>query len=899
MVQQNAMTGQSKPNPALGVVGNWLGQWLTPQGNTLRSQLLLTILPVVLVPLLIASGIGYRVVQQRTEERLQRQLTDQSLLASGSTLAVLDELLTLPRVIANSPLVINEALAGSNEAANAGLDKLSVSELESKFTNTKLLRDHKSLNKYLQETVETAEISEISVTNRYGFNVAYSRPTTDFVQSDEDWWQRAKQDGVWISPPDFDFASKARTVELVQSIINPGDQQFVGVIRAVLPARKFSLLADYLQRTGISGSQRVQIIDSQTLGIIDTFSPQGFRKETKTIGAETVEAVITALSEIDFPADASATNIEAYEAQITKALSNQKQVRELSLILSENNIVLLSFIHKNRLYKVATIPTTKWVAIASMERREIASAGQELLLLFAVTAILLSGLTSGLIILLARQLSLPLANLADYSNQVASGDLTVAATPEGTRETRLLARTFNQLVSRTRTLLTAQEADTHKAKLFARIASAPADNLRAMRTIAEDALPDIQEILQADRVFFYRLSSNGSGLVESEVTTSNYRRATSYPNQKAFIPPNLLTEDIEVTTTVIDDVAKEIGEDSDAYYQCMELLDVKSSLIVPMAVDNALYGFWMVHHCEALHPWQPVEVAFVEQLSVQFQLVVERLNSLSEAQDARQVSETLSKKLQQQKERLQQQIAELTHTFKTETSSSQSTPKALEVNASEDLSDVFQNTFTHLLQLTANVEHINSQLKTSLAQTEETAVKVVEPMTYQTQAALTMLATLQPLIQTIPELVDVAQKALHRCRSFSGISNNIKQLQALDQPHAQNIEQETDKSANSTSVYLGLIDKEIGNISNTLNKIQVQINNGTEYVKDAQHHIEEVLKGEQQIDQLLQGLSFININQLQMTQAVDNLAKSMTLSSERTSNLTEEIDSVLDAEHRL
>ncbi|MEA5467048.1 GAF domain-containing protein [Leptothoe sp. PORK10 BA2] len=900
MIQQNAITNQSKSNSALRIVGNWLAaQGLTPQGNSLKIQLLLTILPVVLVPLLIASGIGYRVVQQRTEKSMQRQLEDQSLLASGSARAVLDELLTLPRNIATNPLVINEALAGGNEAAKAGLDQLDISELESKFAGTKLLRNHQALNKYLQETVETAEISEILVTNRYGFNVAYSRPTTDFVQSDEDWWQGAKQDGVWMSPPDFDFASKARTIELVHAIINPNDKQFVGVIRAILPARRFSLLADYVQRTGMSGSQRLQIIDGQTLGIIDTFSPEGFRKETKIIGAETVEAVITALNDIDLSSDSSATNIKTYEAQIVEALNSQKQVRQLSVTSLENNTFLVSFSHQNRLYKVATIPTTSWVAIASMEGRQIASAGQELLLLFAATAIVLGGLTSALIILLARQLSLPLANLADFSNQVASGDLAVAAIPEGTRETRLLAGTFNQLVARTRTLLTAQEAETDKAKLFARIASAHAKDLRAMRTVAEDAASDIQKILHADRVFFYRFSASSSGVVESEVATAKYPRAASYPNPKTLVPPSLLKEEIEVTTTVFDNVAKVLGEDSDAYHQCMELLDVKSSLIVPMAVDDALYGFWMVHHCQALHKWQPVEVAFVEQLSTQFQLVVERLNSLSEAQDARQVSETLSKKLQQQKEGLQQQIAELTHTFKTQASSLNSTPTDFAGNAPEDLSDIFQKTFTHLLQLTANVEHINSQLKTSLAQTEETAVKVVEPMTYQTQAALAMLATLQPLIQTIPELVDVAKKALQRCRSFSGISNNIKQLKTLNQPHTQSIEPETDKKSHDTSVYLNLIDQEIENISNALNKIQVQISSGTEHVKDAQYHMEEVLKGEQQIDQLIQGLSFININQLQMTQAVDDLTKTMTLSSERTSSLTEEIDSVLNTERRL
>ncbi|MEM6253098.1 MAG: GAF domain-containing protein [Cyanobacteria bacterium P01_D01_bin.156] len=870
---------------------DWLAKRLTPRGKSLRAQLLLTILPVVIGPLLIAGAVGYRVVQQRTENRLQTQLANQALLASGGTRAVVDELLALPRAIANSPLVVNEALAGGNEAEKAGLNQLPVPDLESQFADKKLVRFHRALNDYLQETVETADISEILVTNRYGFNVAYSRPTTDFVQSDEEWWQRGKEDGVWISPPDFDFASKARVVELVQSIVNPQDDEFVGVIRAVLPARKFSLVADYLKRTGISGSQRVQLIDGETLGIIDTFSPQGFRQGEKVIGGEILEEVITEISKIKSSTDNSPSSIDSYVSQITRTLEDKTQLKQLAVIPSENDTVLLSFVHGNRLYKVANVPNTRWIAVASMESREIVTAGQQLLLLFAATSLLLGGLTSGLIIFLARQLSLPLTHLSDYSKQVATGDLTVQAVPEGTKETHVLAHTFNQLVASTRSLLTAQEAETEKANLFARIASTPVTSLRGIRTIVEESLPEIQGILQVDRAFFYRLNLNGSGIVESEVLNDPYQRATNYPHREALIPPQLLVESTKVKTAVINDLMR-VSDSSTAYHQCMDLLDVKSSLIVPLYVDGALYGFWVTHHCKNLHQWQPVEIAFMEQLATQFQLVFERLMSLNQARDARQVSETLSNKLKQQKLGLQKQVAELTQLLSTQPSSEPLTMLAEDVST-EHISDLFQNTFSRLLQLTANVEHINSQLKTSLTQTEEAAIQVVEPMNCQTQAALAMLETLQLATQDVPTLVETAQKALKRCRSFSGISSNLSKLHTLDsQDVLPDIENSAENPQN-TEVFLDLVHREMDNISEALVKIEQQVNGGSNQIKDAQLHMEAAFKGGQQLDQLLQGMSLININQLQMTRAVDDLIQLMTLASERTSSLTEEIDSTL------
>ena len=220
------------------------------QGVNLRRQLLATILPALIAPLAISSFVGYRLVQQQVEAQIDLQLQNQAMLASEGTSAVLNDLLDLPRVIADSPLVINEALVGGQQAELAGLDKLTNRELEERFQETKLLRIHNALNAYLQETIETADISEISITERNGFNIAYSEPTTDFVQSDETWWQKGKNEGLWIGPPDFNFTAKGFTVELAQAIYDPQSGAFLGVVKAVLPTRKFSLVAKYVKRTG-------------------------------------------------------------------------------------------------------------------------------------------------------------------------------------------------------------------------------------------------------------------------------------------------------------------------------------------------------------------------------------------------------------------------------------------------------------------------------------------------------------------------------------------------------------------------------------------------------------------------------------------------------------------------
>ncbi len=50
--------------------------------------------------------------------------------------------------------------------------------------------------------------AELFVTNQYGTNVAQSGITTDYRQDDEDWWQKAKVNGISIGKAEYDESAK-------------------------------------------------------------------------------------------------------------------------------------------------------------------------------------------------------------------------------------------------------------------------------------------------------------------------------------------------------------------------------------------------------------------------------------------------------------------------------------------------------------------------------------------------------------------------------------------------------------------------------------------------------------------------------------------------------------------
>ncbi len=798
-------------------------------GTSLRSRLLQTILPVVLLPLVLASAVGYRIIAQRTESRVQQQLADQALLASEGTTAVLNDLLDLPRSIADSPLVVNEAKAGSLEAEASELEGRAIDDLETEFATSKLLRQHNALNTYLEKTVETADIDEILVTESHGFNVAYSSPATDFVQSDEDWWQNGKAKQQWIGPPDFDYASKGFTVELVQAIRDPSDDSFVGVIRAVLPTRKFSLLADYLKRTGLSGSQRVQLIDGGTLRTIDTFSSQGFHKNRDIIGGQPVEQLITAFVKATEKPSTSAD-------QVLSALKSKATAEQISLPLFDKTLQMASFTTQDRQYKIAKIPNSNWVAIASMDESEIATAGRDSLRFLALLTLSLGALTTGLIFWLSRQLSDPLGRLTKQAEGLSAGNFDLAVEPTGTSETRFLTQTFNQLAVQVKGLLNDQRKETRKAQIFADITGSPVMALADIKPLIESSVQGALDILQVDRVAFCPVDSHLATILGQVIVRwrslpgESHLAEQALPNNSSsfhWLPANKSSsadsgyDAVNEQVIVLNDTAA--VELDESHRQFLSNMSVKSSLSVPVFTEvedsePCLLGYLIAHDCQRAHVWQPDEISFMQQLAAQLKLVVDRLTatenmrrSRSETQDSRraaqqsqQQAETIARRQQQQasafrrqEENLQQQIVVLTQEIEGVSRGDLTVRAQVSEGKLKTVVNLFNATVAKLEELVTQIQRSTRQVDTVFSHNEQAAVELTEVARQQRQEAAKTLATVKAVYEAMDSVVDIAQEASQGARQVAekaeageaAIYQTSEKIQALNQSATNAVKQ--------------------------------------------------------------------------------------------------------------
>ncbi|MFH1855763.1 MAG: ATP-binding protein [Candidatus Omnitrophota bacterium] len=75
--------------------------------------------------------------------------------------------------------------------------------------------------------------AEEFITNKYGVNVAQSGKTTDYYQADEEWWQVAKEDGLYMGDVEYDRSAKVWS-NIIAMRIEDEKQNFLGVFKATL-----------------------------------------------------------------------------------------------------------------------------------------------------------------------------------------------------------------------------------------------------------------------------------------------------------------------------------------------------------------------------------------------------------------------------------------------------------------------------------------------------------------------------------------------------------------------------------------------------------------------------------------------------------------------------------------
>ena len=455
--QQYPLNDQTdRPNPAQKQ-GSAISKATTAQGNPLGRQLLQTLLPVALLPLVVASGLGFLVTRRSERANALFLLQEESFLASeAASLFIEDNFDDVDELLLN-PLVTQALNLADEKVKTDKLAERPIDQLDQQFNQTKLVTANPVFNDYLAKLTAVEGLGETIITERNGLNVGYSQITSDFVQRDEEWWIVAQQEGRSIEPAEFDESSQTFAISLASALTPSGTEDFLGVMRQLVPIDVLNeQIATYVTAS-ISGTQQVQVLDVRTGTPFSTINAEGVVPgDIELIGGDSVVQIAKGMQDFlgreGVEGSIDALNQELSALGVGKIVSAEQVETEVGQTLLT---VLIETQDKE--FSLSTVPSTPWVAIASVDLAQINSAGNDLLIVFALTALILGAAVALVVQIFARQLSRPLQILTTTAESATAGDLDARASIEGSSETQILGQSFNQLLEQIQTLIDRQK----------------------------------------------------------------------------------------------------------------------------------------------------------------------------------------------------------------------------------------------------------------------------------------------------------------------------------------------------------------------------------------------------------------------------------------------------------
>ena len=120
------------------------------------------------------------------------------------------------------------------------------------------------------ESARSEDFDWMRLTDRNGLDVVVTDVSSDFVHTDEDWWQRTWSDGVAIGEVAYDQKADSWAIDISMRIDDPATGEPVGVLMAALNVASLHGLTDRYRQRGYG--ERITVADHNGLLIAETAS---------------------------------------------------------------------------------------------------------------------------------------------------------------------------------------------------------------------------------------------------------------------------------------------------------------------------------------------------------------------------------------------------------------------------------------------------------------------------------------------------------------------------------------------------------------------------------------------------------------------------------------------------
>ncbi len=326
---------------------------------------------------------------------------------------------------------------------------------------------------------------QLFVTDVYGGVLAATDRTLDYYHADEEWWQRAYNNGqgaIYISQPTFDQRSATFGLIIALPVFDP-DQNVVGIVHSI-----YSLTE--LKNLVVAGGDETQsILSALLLSNKHVLSVDG--NELQSLDSETL-------------ANLAASSDEIYDEFDFKGLPSF--VSQAPIIDTTNE---------------PAIANLGWTYIAHQQREAALSVVNTQVRNIIIWGALVAVIAVVVAIFAAQRLADPISRLTTIAQQMTEGDLTLQAEVESGDEVGDLADSFNTMANQLRenieTLEDQVRERTHRLETVATL-SDHINSMLDMEQLLNELAYRVREEFDYYHVHIYLLDKVHQNLVVVEGT---------------------------------------------------------------------------------------------------------------------------------------------------------------------------------------------------------------------------------------------------------------------------------------------------------------------------------------------------------------------------------------------
>ncbi|MFC1793429.1 PAS domain S-box protein [Planctomycetota bacterium] len=380
----------------------------------------------------IASLVGVAGIMcvNTSQRALQKSIGESSVALAVETMDKIDRNIyyTIEEFQAYcSDLILQETVAKSNqefeklENPQKYIDEKNNEWISAQKVTTPLMQEllNNELSEELREKIgfheekhEYKVFGEVFVTNKYGANVALTKKTADYRQDDELWWEKAREDGLYVSDVEYDESAGIHSTAIaIRS--NDKEGNFNGVVKVVLNIEE---TIDIIRKT-----KEVVRYNSAEFKLLD--------RNGKTIFDQS--------GEFKFFEDKS--NSEFFK----KLAGDRGYLRKKAEDENEGKIELMAFARSQGHHDYKGLG---WILTIEYQTAELFAPVVKLRNIILSISLVLTILAVIPGILISNYISRPLSKLKAAMDKIGKGDMSIHVDIKRNDEIGQLANAFNHMV---------------------------------------------------------------------------------------------------------------------------------------------------------------------------------------------------------------------------------------------------------------------------------------------------------------------------------------------------------------------------------------------------------------------------------------------------------------------